>query len=186
MYFWVMADYAADRGVIEEPLPRPGRWTLGRPISQALPEPIVFAVDNTDDHPPGAMEGLSVPAWSGAFVRCLQSAGVDNLQLFPAVLRNAEGRTWTDYFAVNVVGAVSCLAASSKTTPVATRADGAPFVMVHDLVIDGAKTEDRALFRLAESPGKLLAHERIRAALERDAPPGGWGIVARPVSEAPR
>ena len=185
MYYEVMPDMYADVGVLEDPVPRPGRFRLGQSIAGALPEPLVFPVDNTDERPPRGMEGISIPVWSGAVLRCLQGAGVDNLQVFHAILRNAADREWRDYFAVNVLGAVSCMAKSSETSPIAERPSGAALVKVHKLVINPVRAAGLELFRLAESPGVLLMHQRLLDALQKNAPPQGWGISARPVAEAP-
>jgi len=183
MYYEVMPDMYADFGVLEDPVPRPGRFRLGQPITGTLPEPLVFPVDNTDENPPRGMEGISVPVWSGAVLRCLQGAGVDNLQVFHALLRNAAGREWRDYFAVNVLGAVSCMAKSTEATHVAERPSGTAFVKVHKLVINPARAAGLELFRLAESPGVLLMHQRLLDALKKSSPPQGWGISAKPVAE---
>jgi Immunity protein family (Imm11) len=184
MFYQVMHNIYADRGVVADPVPRPGLFRLGRIITEAMPVPVVFSVSNTDTDPPTAMEGISVPAWSGALVRCVQSAGADNLQLFPAVLANAQlGRQWDDYFAVNVLGLVGCMSKSSKVTHIADRPGGAPLVKVHKLVIDPRRVSGAELFRLAESPGVLLMHERLLAAMKQATPPGGWGLSVKPVAE---
>jgi hypothetical protein len=185
MYYEVMPDMYADFGVTDDPVPRPGLFMLGQPFTQVLPEPVVFPVDNTDEHPPRGMEGISVPVWSGALLRSLQGAGVDNLQVFHAILRNDAGREWRDYFAVNVLGAVSCMAKSTEATRVAERPSGMQFAKVHKLVINPARAAGLELFRLAESPTILLMHQRLFDVLQKNAPPDGWGISARPVAEEP-
>lgn len=184
MFYEIMPNMYADFGVVEDPVPRPGLFRLGRIIGEAMPEPVVFAVDNTDAEPPKGMEGISVPAWSGGIVRCLQAAGVENLQAFPAILRNAAlSREWNDYFAVNVVGLVGCMSKTSKFTHIADRPSGPPLLKIHKLVIDPRCASGAELFRLAESPGVLLMHERLLDAMKKAAPPGGWGVAAIPVAE---
>ena len=98
-----------------------------------------------------------MPVWSGAVLRCLQGAGVDNLQVFHALLRNAAGREWRDYFAVNVLGAVACMAKSSEASHIAERPSGAAFVKVHKLVINPARAAGLELFRLADPRGVIDA-----------------------------
>ncbi|HEY3805029.1 MAG TPA: hypothetical protein VGL61_20605 [Kofleriaceae bacterium] len=109
MTFELRPDIYADHGVVTEPIARGGRFCTGKPMDLALPDPLVFIVDHTDDHPPRGMEGISIPVWSSAFVSCLRGAGVANLELFPAILRNPAGREWGDYFAVNIVGSDTTL-----------------------------------------------------------------------------
>lgn len=184
MFYEVMPDIYKDFGVVADPIPRPGLFRLGRIIDEAMPEPLVFPVSNTDADPPKAMEGISVPAWSGALLRCLQSAGADNLQVFPAILRNAAlSRDWNDYFAVNVVGLVGCMSKTSKFTHIADRPSGPPLLKVHKLVIDPRRASGAELFRLAESPGVLLMHERLLAAMKKATPPGGWGVSVKPIAQ---
>lgn len=110
-------------------------------------------------------------------VETLQAAGVDNLQLFPAVLRHPEaGSEYTNYFTVNVVGLVSCANVGESTAePLAD------VYYFHDLVIDPAKTRDLLLFRLAESPMEIIVHERVARAIQE----GGFtGIVLEKLEEA--
>jgi uncharacterized protein DUF1629 len=183
MYYEVMPGIYGDFGVTDDPLEDSGLFMLGQPFTQSLAEPVVFAVDNTDEHPPRGMEGIAIPVWSGALLRCLQGAGVDNLQVFHAILRNEAGREWRDYFAVNVLGAVSCMAKSSEARRVAGRPSGMPFMKVHKLVINPARAAGLELFRLAEAPTMLLMHQRLYDVLQKNAPPEGWGITARPVAE---
>jgi hypothetical protein len=146
---------------------------------------MVFPEDNKADSPPKGMEGIAVPAWKVSVVDCLRASGIDNLQTFPAILKNEDtGREWSDYLAVNVVGLISCMSKSSKVSRIANRPGGTPMVKVHKLVIDAKLTRNSPLFRLAESPGVLLMHEAFLEALKQAAPPGGWGIAATPVPES--
>jgi hypothetical protein len=87
----------------------------------------------------------------------LRTAGVDNLQTFPALITE-EGRPGgiENYEVVNVLGLVSCAdAGRSVAVPLATAS------YFDKLVIDPARTRDLLLFRLAESMMDILVHERV-------------------------
>ena len=90
-------------------------------------------------------------------LRAIQAAGVDNLQVFPAILSEKESDILIeDYVVINVVGLVSCAAVdASDSIPFA---DGLYF---NKLVIDPAKTNGLLMFRLAESKMDVLIHESV-------------------------
>ena len=90
-------------------------------------------------------------------VQALQDAGVDNLQVFPAVLSHKEkGLLIHDYVVVNIVGLVSCAAVDdSDAIPIA---GGYYF---NELVINAADTNGLLMFRLAESKMDVLVHESV-------------------------
>jgi hypothetical protein len=110
-------------------------------------------------------------------VEVLQSAGVDNLQVFPAVITE-EGRDTRieDYVVVNVVGLVACAAVGAS--------DSMPFaggLFFNDLVIDPTKTGSLLMFRLAESKMDVLVHERVVKKLQEHQFPF---LVLTPLKEA--
>ena len=112
--------------------------------------------------------------FSRRLVRALENAGVDNLQVFPTVLRNeADGSTREDYVMVNVLGLVSCADVDRSNTT----ALGAGFFF-HRLVIDEARTHGLLMFRLAESLMDILIHGQVAEAIQA----GEFrGIVLTPV-----
>lgn len=80
-------------------------------------------------------------------VETIRSAGVDNLEIFPAVVTWPE-KDWVieDYVVVNIVGLVSCA--------VKDKSDTSPLADVdyfHGITIDPSKTNNLLMFRLAES-----------------------------------
>jgi hypothetical protein len=97
-------------------------------------------------------------------VDVLHTAGVNNLQLFPAeVVREGTSESVPGYVTVNVVGRVSCAVMSkSTTTPLAD------VHYFHDLVIDAAKAKGLLMFRLDESPMLVLVHEQVANAVARE------------------
>ena len=121
--------------------------------------------------------------YTGAFLmqvrmaQVLQSAGVDNLQLFPAQIRREDtGEEISGYTTYNVVGRVAC-AVSKKSTSMPI-ANSKYFT---DLTIDPAKTGGQLMFRLHESPLVVLLHESVANAVKA----GNFqGVVLKPVKES--
>jgi hypothetical protein len=95
-------------------------------------------------------------------VAVLRRAGVDNLQLFPAVIaREDNGEAVTGYVTTNIVGRISCAAMNqSNSLPLAN------VHYFHDLSIYSEKTGGQLMFRLDESPMVVLVHETVANAIE--------------------
>lgn len=84
---------------------------------------------------------------SKRLVAALQSAGVDNLQVFPAeIVNKLTGEVINDFVVVNVIGIISC--ADLSGSDVTRLADVNYF---HKLVINPKRTNGALLFRLADS-----------------------------------
>ncbi len=80
----------------------------GRYIKAAVPNPLQFEVSCTKEVP--HLLGAESPVVSTRFAGCLSRLGVDNFQVFPAVLVNPEtGEEWHDYLAFNAVGLVDAV-----------------------------------------------------------------------------
>lgn len=90
-------------------------------------------------------------------VKALTDAGVDNLQVFQAIITE-EGieKIIEDYVVVNIVGVVSCANVEES--------DSIPFaggLFFKNLVIDPEKIHGLLMFRLAESMMDVLIHEDV-------------------------
>ena len=115
-----------------------------------------------------AMYEFDVPLFRKDLLQALFDAGVDNLQLFDAVIRDrVDGVSFNNYFAFNVVGVVSA-------------ADMEKSVLMHEetlsdldhdfssLVIDTDKVpKDLLLFRLAESVNAIVVHQKVKDLIEQ-------------------
>lgn len=105
----------------------------------------------------------NVCVMSPRLLDALRTQGVDNLQSFPAHIKNSETGERLDqpYFFVNVVGIVSCAnVGASDSNPLG------PSYYFHELVVDPSKARGLLLFRLKESPFEIIVHERIAGLLE--------------------
>jgi hypothetical protein len=130
-----------------------------------VPQPLIIEID--PDEPGDLLEMYQLEAliMSERLVSALLQAGVDNMQVYDAVIVGPEtGRIFKTHRIVNVVGTVSCadLARSTWDSP-----RGRPMVDVdfESLVIDEVRAEGRLLFRLAECVSAVIVHDRIRERL---------------------
>jgi hypothetical protein len=110
------------------------------------------------------------PVMSGRFYDALVEAGVDNLDVYDAVLSGDGGRIrHTGYKAFNVIGLIS--AASKDTFYSGDNKSRLLDASIEKLVIDPAAARGALLFRLAEYAGAIVVHRSIKEAIERLAFP---------------
>ncbi len=101
-------------------------------------------------------------------VDVLQSAGVDNLQLFPTIVTDDKsGEEVPGYVTINVIGRVAC-AVMDKSSKSAV----ANVSYFHNLVINPEKASRLAMFRLDESPMLILVNEFVAHAIQDSDFPG--------------
>ncbi|WP_157898815.1 imm11 family protein [Luteitalea pratensis] len=141
--------------------------------------PLIFRSNCDKDHPPRPYMGGALPVWSETLLRTFRGLGIDNIQAFPATIVTEDAAvSWTNYFAINVIGLVDAADLSASTyTKIDTAASGVPRLRFTKLVIDLAKAADLPLFRLAHSPLTLVLQARLVDALRAIPMPGGWGMA---------
>lgn len=149
-----------------------GNWYLGRAITDAVPQPLVYTLDPDYGGKPKAMYGeKAIPVMRDDVIAALSGAGVDNIQYFDAVLKDpASGAEYRDYKAFNIVGLVACADPASQlmgTSP--ARMGDTDYAA---LVIDESKTGGALLFRMAENVSAIVVHERVKQAIEAAGIPG--------------
>lgn len=94
-------------------------------------------------------------------VEMLLDAGVDNLQVFPAVVRcDALHTIFEDYVVVNIIGLVACAAQDHSRS-----SSLADLQFFHELVLDERQVRGLRIFRLAESQIDIIVDESIAAML---------------------
>jgi hypothetical protein len=181
MYYLLVYRPSGGVGIVRDPqLPSSVSFLTGSLITEPLPDPLVFTVDTTAAKPPADFIRKRFPVFSDRLVLAFQEAGVDNLQLFPALLRNPKtGEEWAAYHVVNIVGLVSCLAvaesnAESSLPPLYE-------FELSDMVIDESRTDGMPLFRLLESPSVILVHTQVGDRI-LDAKPEFRGLQFRDVA----
>lgn len=94
-------------------------------------------------------------------VEALQGVGVDNLQIFPAVLTDSTtAAVREDYAVVNIVGKVA--AADLQHSQALSLGGGQVFTA---LTVDPKRGKDLLMFRLAESLVDVIVHEKVAEAI---------------------
>src|SRR5438105_1748652 len=80
-------------------------WTGGRRFRLPLPQPLEFELDTVHSDQLLEMDNTEALVMSKRLLSALQEAGVDNLDVYEAVIRHqGTGMVSHDYVAVNVVG----------------------------------------------------------------------------------
>ncbi|HEU4457339.1 MAG TPA: hypothetical protein VFR81_29995 [Longimicrobium sp.] len=172
MYYVMTCDDLFPRTTIgEQPeLPR-GPWKTGRKIDYPVEVPVRYELD--PDYP-GVMLPMykaNAPLFREDLLKALAEAGVDNLEIFDAVLRDPRtGKDYEDYKAVNVVGLVA--AADSRSEVAEGWEAGLIDTLFETLVFDEAAPGELLLFRLAESVSAIVVHEKVKQRVETAEIPG--------------
>jgi hypothetical protein len=149
-----------------------GPWMSGGPLDFDVQELLEYTLD---PEYPGELKPLyenAVPVMRDDLLEALQEAGVDNLELFRAVIRDEEkGIDYTNYKAFNIVGVVSC-ADMSKSQRMGTTNSTMIDVDFDSLVIDESKTGGALMFRLAEAVNAIVVHEKVKRNIKKRGIPG--------------
>ena len=190
LYHKIEADNYSDYGVTKNPrFPMGVSFMSGVKITESLSDPLIFEVDNPSQDELPHLLGDTIPIVSDHLLQTLKDCGVDNFQVFPAVLRNPElGVEWKGYWAFNVIGllAAANLGESEGDTIMEGDPGGVevPLIGFLNVVLDKDKTCDMSMFRLAESPDIILIHHKIATHIVENRPPNGWGIDLTEVESA--
>lgn len=181
LYHYIDASTLSDYTVTKEPqLPNDIEFIDGERIEQKLPNPLVFEVNYPSKEKLPHFVGMTIPVLSTLLVDTLRSAGVENFQVVPAVLRNPKiNAEWGGYWAFNVIGLIAAanLELSEMDTIEEDDAEDVPLMAFQVLVLDKSETRNASMFRLAENPGMLLIHDRVLQHLIKHRPANGWGFV---------
>ena len=182
MYYNLINDIRADfKGSLEEPenIKRKSKFISGSTITEELPMPLVFTTDaKTGDAMVDFSKG-TVTLMSERFFNLLKDAGVDNLQLFPAIVKSeTDGTVWDNYFAVNVLGLIACADLDkSEYDEIMPGHYG-----FDKLAINAEKAKDVLLFRLHEhSPTILVRNSVLNHIVKNDPDKSLMGWTARSI-----
>jgi hypothetical protein len=195
-YFWLRQDWLAEgfmafegnlpdgvffhRGSIQRFQPQGPLSFTTTPVGHPVPAPNRF---------PPHLEDGAVPAMSERFCKAVCSAGVDNLQVWPAIVRNpVSNRIWKDYYAFNVLGLVDVVnleaSVGTKIMEGETAYGEVPaFIDLKTIVLKKGCPQDLNMFR-EPIGGNLIVGHRVVDALERMRPPEGWGVVVDELEQA--
>lgn len=166
-YYVLDSNAVPNNHIIGFPDIREDNWMRGYRLDDgAIPEPLEFELDPDT---PGVMRefyAYRMPLMREDLVKAMQEAGVDNLQVYDAIIRDPEtGETHTNYKAVNIVGLVSALdRAKADVEPDPPFGDIA--MLLNSAPLDEKKAGDARLFRLEEKRSMIVIHESIKKFLE--------------------
>ena len=145
---------------------RRDRWWGGQTFLERPAETVVAKIIT------GHERGVLLPFYnsaclmSDAFHEALLEAGVDNLEVYDAIIRSEDGSVvHKGYKAFNLVGRIRA-ADRSKTVfrdpPGTTLIDAS----IEHLEVDGDKARGLKMFRLAENVSAVMVHEDVKRVLE--------------------
>ncbi|MBN1602714.1 MAG: hypothetical protein JW915_13985 [Chitinispirillaceae bacterium] len=141
-------------------------WFSGSLMNIKIPEPLEFKLEEkggdyiTDFFPP------SIPLMSKKMLQALNTAGVDNIESFKAILIDRAGNPVPEeFFAVNIIGRISCADLDASECEV-DDPDDPVGVSFDSLVIDEERTHGALFFRLHEAVNGIVVHNSVRKAIE--------------------
>lgn len=162
--------------IAEEPDLPGGPWYDGQKLQISVPTPLQYELDSDfdDDCNLKAMyDAEAIPLMQNDLIRVLVSAGVNNLEIFPAHLLNPNtGKVYKNYHAFNVIGLI---AAADHDASKLMHPDEEPDLLDTDfesLVIDEEKANGFHLFRLAECCSAICVSEQVKDAVDKSGIPG--------------
>ncbi len=138
-------------------------WMSGSKIVDLPPEPIELKWDpENENETRKAYYESGVVLMLKDLVSAFCEAGVDNLDVYPVLISSTTSKEiCNDYVAVNVIGKIA--AADMEKSEIIDEGMGAGMIDVifNSLVIDEEKAHGKLLFRLAESVGAVVVHEKV-------------------------
>ncbi|HEY4366068.1 MAG TPA: DUF1629 domain-containing protein [Steroidobacteraceae bacterium] len=114
---------------------------------------------------PVELRDVCIPLMSVRLAEAVAAAGVDNVDFFPAVLRNTVSGQTYDYRAYKIIGMI---AAADLQKSEWSSYDGKPVadVSFESLVLDENRPRGLPMFRLAEKASAVVVHERVKQVIE--------------------
>lgn len=155
-------------------------WTIGQRFRTPPQVPVVATIQEGYENKKLLPYFGTPPVMSCEFHEALLEAGVENLDVYDAVLRSEDGKIeYRGFKAFCVVGLVA--AADLKRTIFSAgnpsrRIDAG----IDHLVLDESKTGGILCFRLAEYTGSVFIHEKVKRCLEKKNFPS---VVFREVTD---
>lgn len=143
-----------------------GGWWIGEPIDYEVPVPIRFDFEPLRGYqgPPPELVDIGTPIMTARLAAALSAAGVDNVEYFDTILTNTVTGETYDYKTYNIVGLVAAtdLGKSDWESYDGTTVGDVSF---HSIALDESKCRGALLFRLAESLGTIVIHDKVRESL---------------------
>ncbi len=179
MYFTLVNDILIDSNITfnaPDDLPVELDFMGGESVTLDISLPMVFSTNaKSGDKLPDFKKG-SFTIMSQRFIDLLQCAGVDNLQLFPVIIKSdVDGTSWDGYFGVNILGIVECADLSHSTYDEIMPEHYA----FDELAIHAEKAQGKLLFRLKEHLPTIIIHRSVGRYIKDNDPEKnmlGWTV----------
>jgi len=171
MNFYMMECYEPDDWedsamLKETPTPEGESWRDGQRFVTKPDEPIEIIIDPSHSDDVLEFENIDALIMTKRLLKALQESGVDNLDIYKAVITNTEsGYKTDDYVACKLIGLVSA-ADLSESKVVGGSPDGLIDVDFDSVKIDELKAKDHLLFRLVENTSAIVVHESVKNYIE--------------------
>lgn len=163
MYYTIGRKLSNDSVVIDAISHFDRSLRLGEPVGPDFPTPMLFEIDTEISG--SKMPSLFLeagPLFEKSLYEAFIRAGIDNIEVFPAIITNPEtGDVFDSYVGVNIVGLVSCADMSSSEYD-----ELADSYVMRRLVINPINTRGLLLFRLFEDPMQILVSDQVVANIE--------------------
>jgi hypothetical protein len=152
-------------------------------IPVTVPTPKVFEFDinpGKNEEPAHFLEGTDSLVLSTRFVNALRQAGVDNFEIFPAILRDPKtNRKWRDYYLFNEIGLVDAVIQEASDGDIIIEGNGddiPDLIAYNEVVFDGKKVAGHKMLRIPQCPIDLYMAEEVLEVLVDIFPLEKWGV----------
>lgn len=145
-------------------------WALGRPFEKSPPNPIIVHIEKIGASlDPGVIPSPFHDAYmclaTPEIVSAMRSRGVNNIDAYPALLRDTATGAEFEYFAVNIIGIMK-VADLDESEWTNLDGDAKMDTIFEKLVVKEDEIRGIDIFRLYEDTGTILISERVKRALE--------------------
>lgn len=163
MPFYMTRRVAEDGAMIDQTSHWEVDFFAGRRFEPDFESPVTFDLD-TDIEGRRMPTFFTVPAFVAQreFASVLSSAGVDNIDIYPARIDDPEtGATFTEYVLINIIGSLSV--ADLSASEVSELGPG--MRMIDKIVLKDRAPREVQMFRLAEDPLKIIVSDAVATAV---------------------
>lgn len=145
-------------------------WARGEPLIATPPNPIVITIEKIGDSDdlslrPIAFNDANLCVAIPEIVDALIACGINNIQTYPAILRDVTTQKEYPYCAINIIGLIKA-ADLSKSDWINLDGEARMDTVFLDLVLDTDKIRSYDLFRLYEDTGTIIISEKVKKSLE--------------------
>jgi hypothetical protein len=112
----------------------------GKKLLAPFPNPCVLDLDGLDakdgENPRHFIKGAGIVVISDLFLKALRTAGVDNFEIFPVVLKCVKSkRTWKNYYALNEIGLLDAVSLDDSKYAILASDSATPLLSFHKVVL---------------------------------------------------